>query len=217
MFIFKRLKSFNSQKHSHWFCECGLFLDEVWVSKGNVRCPYLTPPSQPSSWQFSSVGREPSGVSEALRCEWRTCGTKSVTLRRQCTRIGMNRRCSGLRPLAGAKQNVCNNKECIASWKTVCLWLQGCVWMCVCQRQRKQRVILLPTLMWARMCVCVCARASKRACSLVNMYAVFITKLQSFNHSYWVTKDVPCSHNQTRFLNKVLFWGTSKLQQKRGP
>lgn len=111
--------SSDSQVHPPcWFSCRDLFLDKA-------TSPYLTPPSQPLLWQFSSVSQELSGVSEALRCEWRTCGTKSVTLRRQWTRIGMNRRCLGLRPLAGAKQNVCDNRaECITSWKTVCLWLQ---------------------------------------------------------------------------------------------
>lgn len=164
-------------------------------------------PSQPS-WRFSSTSGELSGVSEALRWEWRTCGTKSVTLRRRWTRIGMNRRCSGSRPLAGAKQNVCNNKaECIASWKTVCLWLR--VRACACATEETET--------HSSACFNVSKNVNKRASSLVNMYAFFITKLPSFNHSYWVTKDVPCSYyNQTRFLNKVLFWGTSKFQQRRG-
>lgn len=159
---------------------------------------FLTPPSQPLSWQFASVSRELRGVSEALRREWRTCGTKSVSLCRRWTRIGVNRRCLGLRPLAGAKQNVCSSEASGSLPERLFVW--DCKCMHACLRWRRQRLIL-----------CVCA------CSSINMYAFFITKLACFNHSYWVTKDVPCSYNQTHFLNKVLFWGTSKFQQKRGP
>lgn len=150
---------------------------KVWLSKKN----HLTP-SQPSLWQFSSVSHELRAASEALQCGWRTCGTKSVTLRRQWTRIGMNRRCSGLWPLAGEKQNVCNKKAVrITSWKTVCLWLQVCA--CVCQRENRESFFFSFN-------ACKNVRVKKRACSLVNMWAFFITELQSFNHSYWVTKDM---------------------------
>lgn len=78
--------------------------------------------------------------------------------------------------------------ESIPSWKTVCLGLK----LCVCQKRRKQRLILLPALMWATIC------------GSVWVIAFFITRLMCFNHSYCITKDVPWSFNQTHFLNKVL-------------
>lgn len=85
-----------------------------------------------------------------------------------------------------------------------------CVHVCV----RENRLILLPRFnvsknVCARVCVCVKEGERENKCArlLVNT---------SFNHSYCVTKDVPCSYNQTRFLNKVLVWDTSKLQQESG-
>lgn len=89
--------------------------------------------SPPSSWQFPSISREQSGVSGAMRCEWRTCGTKSVTLRRRWTRIGVNRRCSGLWPLAGAKRLQQQGrvyhflKDCLSVIASACLRVCVCV------------------------------------------------------------------------------------------
>lgn len=125
-----------------------------WGETFKAESPFLTPPSQPLSWQFASVSRELRGVSEALRREWRTCGTKSVSLRRRWTRIGVNRRCLGLRPLAGAKQNVCSGEASGSLPER--LFVCDCKCMHACLRRRRQRLILL--------CVCV----------LVHQYVCFL-------------------------------------------
>lgn len=82
-------------------------------------------------------------------------------------RIGTNRRCSGLRPLAGSKQNVCDNKaECITSWKTVCLWLQVCA--CVCVSEKTETHSSACFNVSKNVCVC------EQACLLTRQYVCFL-------------------------------------------